>query len=167
MTHTINRSQHKTTTPTGLYEANYRRLIRLVPELRQLSVNERHSLFSSEITILVLEQYKYTTVVSIKQSLQLSISKDEINQNNRPSTDVKKFHPMTHLNSIDMELRICHDACLVEVIGYQGKSPVQSALVYPNKHMLQIDEKRQLNLFLKDVLENSLKTEYYLKQSLS
>ncbi|MCU7801004.1 MAG: DUF1249 domain-containing protein, partial [gamma proteobacterium symbiont of Lucinoma myriamae] len=51
----------------------------------------------------------------------------------------------------------------VEVIGYQGKSPIQSANIYPNKHMLQIDEKRQLNLFLKDVLESSLKTEYYQK----
>jgi len=52
---------------------------------------------------------------------------------------------------------------MVEVIGYQGKSPIQSAYVYPNKHMLQIDEKRQLNLFLKDMLERSLKTEKYRK----
>ena len=160
MTHTMTRSKHKITTPTGLYEANYRRFIRLVPELSDLIVNDSYSLSLSKIVINILEQYKYTTVISLKQSLQFSTA-----YNDRMQNDVREVVPaMTHLNSIDMELRICHDACLVEVIGYQGKSPIQSAQVYPNKHMLQIDEKRQLNLFLKDVLENSLKTEYHHKR---
>lgn len=146
MTHTINKSNHQTTTPTGLYEANYRRLLRLMPELSVLPVNDDFCLPLSQITLCILEQYKYTTIISLKQSLQAYIK------------------TMTHLSSINMELRVCHDACLVEVIGYQGKSPIQSASVYPNKHMLQVDEKRQLNLFLKDVLESALKTENYHKR---
>ncbi|MCU7818536.1 MAG: DUF1249 domain-containing protein [gamma proteobacterium symbiont of Lucinoma myriamae] len=149
MTHTINKTNHRTTTPTGLYEANYRRLLRLAPQISELHVKDDLLLSASRIALRILEQYKYTTVISLKQSLQTQLS-----------THLKT---MTHLSVIDMELRICHDACLVEVIGYQGKSPIQSANIYPNKHMLQIDEKRQLNLFLKDVLESSLKTEYYQK----
>ena len=150
MTHTINKSNYQSTTPTGLYEANYRRLLRLVPEVSELSVNNNFFLSASTIILRILERYKYTTIISLKQPLQTNLK-----------TSLKT---MTHLSSIDMELRVCHDACLVEVIGYQGKSPIQSASVYPNKHMLQIDEKRQLNLFLKDVLESSLKTKYYQKR---
>lgn len=149
MTHTITKSQHIITTPTGLYEANYRRLIRLVPDLSDLSVNESCSLPLSKIIINILEQYKYTTIISLKQSLQLTAKKN----------NVPNYQATILMNSIDMELRVCHDARLLEVIGYQGRSPIQSAAIYPNKHMLQIDEKRQLNLFLRDVLENSLKTE--------
>ena len=154
MTHTINKSNYRTTTPTGLYEANYRRLLRLVPKLSELSVNDDFSLVASNITMRILEQYKYTTVISLKQSLQTDLT----------SSIEGHLKTMTHLSSIDMELRVCHDACLVEVIGYQGKNPIHSAYVYPNKHMLQIDEKRQLNLFLKDVLEGSLKTEFNQKR---
>ena len=160
MTHTITQSLHKTTTPTGLYEANYRRLIRLAPMLRGLQINESHSLYQSAICIIILEQHKYTTVISLEQSLQLmsSYNKDE--------NDIQAEQFISQFKSIDMELRVCHDARLVEVIGYQGASPVQSAIAYPNKHMLQVDEKRQLNLFLKDVLENSLKTEEHQRHSL-
>ena len=154
MTHTITQSTHRITTPTGLYEANFRRILRLVPELSDLTVNDNYCLSLSKIVINILQQYKYTTVISLKQSLQVSFM-HELNQ---------ELQPFSHLTAIDMELRVCHDARLAEVIGYQGKAPIQSAHVYPNKHMLQIDEKRQLNLFLKDVLENALKTEYHHKR---
>jgi len=154
MTHTINKSNYHITTSTGLYEANYRRLLRLFPGLFQVSVNNELFLVESNLTLCVLEQYKYTTVTSLKQSLKTSLS----------ACLDDHIKAMTHLSAIDMELRICFDACLVEVIGYQGKSPIQSACVYPNKHMLQVDEKRQLNLFLKDVLESSLKTKLYHKR---
>lgn len=137
MSHTIKRA-YQATTPTGLYEANYRRLSRLVPDLRIYEIQESLSLPTSKIVITILEQHKYTTVIALKQTLQTRIS---------------------HLSTIEMDLRICHDANVLEVIGYQGKSPIQSALVYPNKHMLQIDEKKQLNLLLKDILENSVKIE--------
>ena len=155
MTHTITQSVHRTTTPTGLYEANYRRLIRLMPKLSTMRMNDNYSLSLSKIVINIIEQYKYTTVISLKRSLTLSSHISDTSQK------LNRLNPLSQLSSINMELRVCHDACLVEVIGYQGKAPIQSAHVYPNKHMLQIDEKRQLNLFLKDVLENSLKTEYH------
>ena len=145
MSHTITKYDYQTTTPTGLYEANYRRLSRLLPDLSNCEVKETLSLPKSKITVTILEQHKYTTVIALKQSLQTSIS---------------------HLSAIAMDLRICHDANVLEVIGYQGTSPVQSALVYPNKHMIQIDEKKQLNLLLKDILENSVKIERHSVSSL-
>ncbi len=148
MSHTITQSIYRTTTyrittPTGLYEANYRRLLRLKSELADLQANECAYLSSSNLVMTVLEQHKYTTVISLQQSL-------------KTHTLISQSLP---LSAIDMDLRICHDACLVEVIGYQGMSPVQSALVYPNKHMLQVDEKKQLNLLLKDILEQAIKSE--------
>ncbi|MCN4145275.1 MAG: DUF1249 domain-containing protein [Thiohalomonas sp.] len=106
----------------------------MAPEISELQVKDDLLLSASRIMLRILQQYKYTTLISLKQSLQTQLS--------------SHLKTMTQLSAIDMELRICHDACLVEVIGYQGKSPIQSANVYPNKHMLQIDEKRQLNLFL-------------------
>lgn len=146
MSHTIAKHHYQTTTPTGLYEANYRRLSRLVPGLNTCEVDETVFLPQSKIAITILEQHKYTTVIALKQSLHTHISR---------------------LSSIAMDLRICHDANVLEVIGYQGKSPIQSALVYPNKHMIQIDEKKQLNLLLKDILENSVKIEQHPLSSVS
>ncbi len=142
MSHTIKRHRHLTTTPTGLYEANFRRLLYLLPVL-SLSASETFSLAQAKITIRVLQQFKYTTVISLKKILHT-----------QPESYLTV---LSHLSAIDMELRICHDACVVEVIGYQGKSPIQSLCPYPNEDMLHIDEKRQLNLFLKDVLENALR----------
>lgn len=138
MSHTIRKSVYQRTTPTGLYEANYRRLTRLIPALTTYSNNETLQLDVAKLSITVLEKFKYTTVIELKQALQTGLP---------------------DYSAIEMELRICHDASVVEVIAYQGRSPIQSALVYPNKHMLQMDEKKQLNLLLKDILENAIKTE--------
>ncbi len=160
MTHTINRSKHIITTPTGLYEANYRRLMRLVPNLRTLQVNDQHGLSAEKITLKILQQYKFTSVISFQQSLQWldfdSDSDTNIHSSEEPA--------LNHLRFIDMELRACHDACLLEVIAYQGKSPIHTSEAFPANHLLQRDEKRQLNLFLKELLEKSLKTECHHKQ---
>ena len=142
MSHTINpllRKTYTNTTPTGLYEANYRRLNRLVPNLQLIKLNKIINLPISKLSIRILEQYKYTSVIVLKQFL------------------MTRF---TSLSMINMELRVCHDACLLEVIAYQGESPIQSALTYPNKQMLQKDEKKQLNLLLKEILEGALKNEF-------
>lgn len=127
-------------TPTALYEANYRRLLRLWPELRELQHQQLISLTGSRLMIEIKEQFKYTTTIILKQPLQ-SMTK--------------------HFNSIEMELRACHDACLVEVIGYQGETPINSATHYPNQKMFQKDEKKQLNLLLKEILVNAIKIEKY------
>lgn len=146
MTHTIKKTLYQsailTTTPTKIYEANFQSLLRLMPKT-DWHVNDIFVLAQANISITILQQYKYTTILSLKKLLLADIDCHS--------------KSMTNLSAIDMELRVCHDACLVEVIAYQGKSTIRSLYPYPNKLMLQIDEKRQLNLFLKDVLENALK----------
>ncbi len=142
MSHTIIDSQlrknYTNTTPTALYEANYRRLSRLIPNLKAIKLNKIIDLPISKLSIRILEQYKYTSLIVLQQSL------------------ITTFAPLSVIN---MELRVCHDACVIEVIAYQGESPIQSALTYPNKQMLQRDEKKQLNLLLKEILESALKNE--------
>ncbi len=146
MSHTIKRTQYQTTTPVGLYEANFRRLNRLLPEISKMAVGESFNLPDGSTAIKILEQFKYTSLISLKQVFDTRF---------------------THLSTIEMDLRICHDACLLEVVGYQGRNPVQSALYYPNKHMLQLDEKKQLNLLLKDILETSIRLKRHFTDSVS
>ena len=145
MSHTIIRRQYQTTTPVGLYEANFRRLTRILPDIAQRKVGESIELAAENTTITILEQFKYTSIISLQQVLNTSFNK---------------------LSDVEMELRICHDARLLEVAGYQGRNPVQSALYYPNKHMLQLDEKKQLNLLLKEILETSIRQQRHLADSL-
>ncbi len=145
MSHTIIRRQYQTTTPVGLYEANFRRLTRLLPDIALRNVGECIELAAENTTISILEQFKYTSIISLQQTLNTSFNQ---------------------LSDLKMELRICHDARLLEVVGYQGRNPVQSALYYPNKHMLQLDEKKQLNLLLKEILETSIRQQRHLAGSL-
>ncbi len=146
MSHTIIRRQYQTTTPVGLYEANFRRLTRLLPDIARRKVGECIELAAENTTITILEQFKYTSIISLQQALNTSFNQ---------------------LSDLEMELRICHDARLLEVVGYQGRNPVQSALYYPNKHMLQLDEKKQLNLLLKEILKTSIRQQCHLADSLT
>lgn len=130
----------------ALYETNYRRLNHLFPGLKIYKLNKTFHLPISQVCVGIIEQYKYTSIIFLKQSLKTT---------------------MAQLSTIKMKLRVCHDACLVEVIGYQGQSPIQSALTYPNKQMLQLDEKKQLNLLLKEILENTIKNEFSRNKTLS
>lgn len=145
MSHTIIRRQYQITTPVGLYEANFRRLTRLLPDIGRRNVGECIELAAENTTITIVEQFKYTSIISLQQALNTSFNQ---------------------LSDVEMELRICHDARLLEVVGYQGRNPVQSALYYPNKHMLQLDEKKQLNLLLKEILETSIRQQRHLADSL-
>ena len=139
------RKSYTATTPGGLYEANYRRLNRLFLNLKSFKLNKTINLPIPKLSVRIAEQYKYTSVVILNQLL----TEHPINSFVVDCRD---------LSVINMELRVCHDACLLEVIAYQGKSSIYTTMTYPNKHMLQIDEKKQLNLLLKDILESALKS---------
>lgn len=51
-----------------------------------------------------------------------------------------------------MEVRLYHDARLAEVLAYQGSRRFRPRYEYPNPALLQVDEKQQLNLLLRDWL---------------
>ena len=130
-------------TPTALYEANYRRFIKLFAEVENLSPDKSIVLLSSQIELRIIEQHKYTTVVLFTKRLAAQ----------------QWLGRHGHYNMVEMELRVCHDARVIEVIAYQGHKPIASATCYPNQQMLQVDEKKQLNLLLKEILENAIRLE--------
>ncbi len=131
------------TTPTALYEANYRRFIKLFNNVTDILPAQRVELASARIHLYVLEQHKYTSVVLFSKYLSFQ--------------EWRGQHG--YFNKVEMELRVCHDAGVIEVIAYQGHKPIVSAISYPNQQMRQIDEKKQLNLLLKEILQNAIKLE--------
>ena len=55
-----------------------------------------------------------------------------------------------------LEVRVYHDAHLAEVVKNKNMGRIQQSYEYPNKRMMQKDEKTQNNLFLNDWLKFSL-----------
>jgi uncharacterized protein YqiB (DUF1249 family) len=49
-------------------------------------------------------------------------------------------------------VRLYHDARVAEVLGFQGQGRFKPHYDYPNEQMYLPDEKRQVNLMLRDVL---------------
>lgn len=56
-----------------------------------------------------------------------------------------------------LQIRVYHDAKLAEVVKNKNIGRIQPSYDYPNKRMLQKDEKTQNNVFLNDWLKFSLK----------
>ncbi len=106
-------------------ESNYARVCMLLRGLdcgdaREFGVN------GQRISLKVLECAPYTTLVEMSQC-----------------DSVTEWLPEQQL-----QIRVCHDARVAEVICSQGVRRVAARYAYPNRQMLQRDEKRQLNVFL-------------------
>ncbi len=111
-----------------LYEGNYRSLARLVPGLRSIRVPATFLLSDlPRIRMSIVESCKYTALLAFTHSL------------------VSGASPVPDLS---LKVRICHDARVAEVIGYQGRTRFAAVYPYPNKDMYGVFEKRQVNLFL-------------------
>jgi hypothetical protein len=113
----------------GLCERNYAQLQPWLPEAltsrRQVALPNADYY---EISVLALARYT-TTVNIILRSAQL------------PEWLCPHF-----------EVRLYHDARLAEVIACKHIRRFQAVYDYPNIEMLQPDEKRQINLLLRDWL---------------
>lgn len=123
-------------------EANYFRLLQLLPELqlqdrREFLLAQGESA-SSRIRIDVLERCPYTTMLEIRQIEQSS------------SLSEWTVQPQ-------FQLRVYHDAKMAEVIACRDLSRIQPFYEYPNAQMLQRDEKQQLNRFLAEWLSHCLR----------
>jgi len=127
--HQIN---HKMTNSIPLYEENYLCLQTL---LSDLLVNDAVVVLNSrnhaKINIHVVACYKYTTLIEIKFN----------------ALDGCKLLPECVL-----KIGLYHDARVAEVLSFQGKAQLEPYYKYPNKDMYHKDEKRQLNVFLNDVM---------------
>ena len=116
-------------------DANYHRLMRLFPNLRDQS--ERRialplSTLDAEVVFEVLEKGPYTTQLSI---------------------DVKSEQKWLKLAAApSMSIRVYHDAQSAEVVSYQTQNRFHGKYEYPNTRMNQRDEKVQINRFLGEFL---------------
>ena len=113
-------------------EANYLRLNKLMPKLRE--TDDRRfdvTLGDSAATVRfeVTERSPYTTVVAIHQVV-----------------DVDRFP------TLSMTVRLYHDAKSAEVIEVQKQRGFAAVYDYPNSQMRQRDEKVQINRFLSEFL---------------
>ncbi len=119
-------------------EANYARFLRVFPGYEQ--ANERTiALDHARIALTVTERCRYTTTFKIKQLI-----------GSAPEW----------AKSFELDVRAYHDARMLEVRSFQGSRHIQGLYRYPNKTMLQKDEKVQQNQFVAEWLEHVLAKGY-------
>ena len=119
-------------------EANYARLLRLLPDMRDTPAARRIAMTQGDqmlgvLTLEVLLTCPYTTTLRVRQE-----------------------HSLPWLPVPQLEVRVYHDARMAEVIGAQSARRFRSIYPYPNAAMHQPDEKAQLNLFLGEWLSHCL-----------
>jgi uncharacterized protein YqiB (DUF1249 family) len=130
MSHTICHSSPRS--PLWVFEENYRLLQQLLPEMEQ--GGERFLLAGKEgeeLELLILERCRYTTMVSLTKPFSIDGE---------------------WLPNLSMQLRIYHDACVVEVVSYQGCQRIPARYQVARHGRYHKDEKRQINLLLHDLL---------------
>lgn len=119
-------------------EANYARLLRLLPDMRGAQGSRRVALTQGEhrlgiLALDVLEACPYTTTLQVCQE-----------------------HSLPWLPVPRLEVRVYHDARMAEVVRAENTRRFRSIYPYPNAAMHQPDEKAQLNLFLGEWLSHCL-----------
>jgi uncharacterized protein YqiB (DUF1249 family) len=119
---------------TPLYEANYARLKRLIPNSFD-GINNVLSLANNskiKFALEIIESHKFTVVVVMKISYDFS-------------------SPL--ITNPSFKIRICHDASVAEVIAYHHHANFKPDYHYPNQDMLHKDEKQQVNRLLGEFLD--------------
>lgn len=119
-------------------EANYLRLMRLLPDMRGSQHERRVALSQGEqllgvLALQVLESCPYTSTLQVRQ------------EGGSP------LLPMPTL-----QVRAYHDARMAEVIEPERARSLLGRYPYPNRAMLHPDEKTQLNLFLGEWLSHCM-----------
>lgn len=117
-------------------DANYIRVLKLLPDLRQgmreVAIPGSGPVERIVFLIEVIEQFRYTSTVRISQCV--------------PQAGNDWFQPP------EMLVRMYHDANTAEVISYQNHKFFKAVYPVPNRHMYHVNEKEQLNLFLTEWL---------------
>jgi uncharacterized protein YqiB (DUF1249 family) len=137
------RRRHNT---TALHEANFAKLARVVPRLRDLqghvSVSGPND---SRLELNILETSKYTKTFSLH--LNHNITKQNAAQ--------------PWLSDLQIKIRNYYDASVTEVLAFQQHHRLDARYQYPNQKMYQCNEKWQTNLFLGEWLDHCLRSRCY------
>lgn len=140
----------------ALCEANYARLNKLFPDIdacQQRDFIVAMAAYQTLVSIRVLERFKYTSTLSISQSLV--------------AQDGSETNSIQQLIFPVLQIRLYHDARMAEVISSSAGRSLKGKYAYPNKAMYQVDEKIQLNDYLAQWLSHCLSHGYQSKQVFS
>lgn len=126
-----------------LFEENYRLLQQLLPEME--AGGDRYVLVSDDeiqqpLEILILERCPYTTIISLTKPF---------------------FTDGVWMPDLRMQLRIYHDARVVEVAAYQGCHRIPARYQVDAHGKYHRDEKRQINLLLHELLRYCRRNGYH------
>lgn len=138
MSHTISKSSPRS--PMWVFEENFRLLQRLLPELEQGA--DRFVLNAAKgeaLELLILERCRYTTMVALSQPFAIDGE---------------------WLPDLSMQLRVYHDARVVEVAAYQGCHRIPARYQVESQGRHHKDDKRQINFLLHDLLLYCLRLGY-------
>lgn len=131
---------------TALHEANFAKLARIVPGLRELhghvSVSGPNG---SRLVLKILETSKYTTTFSL-----------HLNHNITKQSAIQPW-----LSDLQLKIRNYYDASVTEVLAFQQHHRLDVRYQYPNSKMYQCNEKWQTNQFLGEWLDHCLRTQCY------
>ncbi|MBY6017985.1 DUF1249 domain-containing protein [Halomonas denitrificans] len=118
----------------GICGRNYQSLQRLLARAQRHQGDGpyywRHQHQQVELRICVLERTPYTELLELERISD----------------------PIPHVTVPKMSIRLYHDARLAEVLTSQQISRLLPVYEYPNDHMLQPNEKFQVNMFLAELL---------------
>jgi uncharacterized protein YqiB (DUF1249 family) len=115
----------------SLCERNYAQLRHLLPRTGQVGDAVQIQVSAADHYLLKLQELcKFTTTIRIEQVSD----------------------PMLSWLRPQFEVRLYHDARLAEVVACQQVRQFRAVYDYPNTEMLLPDEKRQINLLLRDWL---------------
>lgn len=115
-------------------ESNYARLLQLFPEYETSNYRAFQLPQGQRVRIDVVERCRYTTLMKVSQQ--------------------GSCHDWLSTPSFD--LRVYHDARMVEVTAFQARRGIEPRYDYPNPEMHARDEKAQQNLFLSEWLSHCL-----------
>ena len=131
---------------TALHEANFAKLARVIPGIRDL---QGHVFVGgpndSRLELKILDTSKYTKTFSLHLNY----------------TKIKQNVTQPWLSDLQMKIRNYYDASVTEVLAFQKHHRLDARYQYPNSRMYQCNEKWQTNQFLGEWLDYCLRTRCY------
>ncbi|OMH38328.1 DUF1249 domain-containing protein [Motiliproteus sp. MSK22-1] len=137
-------------------EANYLRLIKLMPDMDKCDERFFHVLWHhhrATVELSVEERFAYTTTIKVQQRYD-RLEHDESSQSSASDSE-QNYSQHAWINMPALIVRIYHDARMAEVICQQRRQ-LKGCYPYPNKQMHHPDEKAQLNQYLGEWLTQCL-----------
>jgi len=145
----------------ALCEANFLRLMKLLPELRShderefaLPMHKHDGKAGLRVLITVEDRAPYTTTILVSHP---------------EAKALENIAGLSHqaLMMPDLRVRLYHDASMAEVLSWQQHRGIRPRYDYPNDQMYQRDEKAQLNKFLGEWLSYCLEQGRSLQSPIS